>query len=223
MNPYYTHESEVGSVYDVASYSRFKPIATALAALAFAFFSGLGAVYFWNPDLIDPNPSEIWVEAHQDAKDLMTDHPIGTKVGVGLSALFSALCLAMSLSCICNSISGNYHIRVGEGGVSLRVPDALWGVLEKDIPWSEISELRVIQEKRLGALSRSAGNLGGEIELHLYDGTTHDIRLDHFKQDAWLIHQRIQEMKEVRPSDLSEDDANWQVDNDQQFTLQDVR
>ena len=167
MNPYYTHESEVGSVYDVASYSRFKPIATALAALAFAFFSGLGAVYFWNPDLIDPNPSEIWVEAHQDAKDLMTDHPIGTKVGVGLSALFSALCLAMSLSCICNSISGNYHIRVGEGGVSLRVPDALWGVLEKDIPWSEISALRVIQEKRLGALSRCAGNLGGEIEkLH---------------------------------------------------------
>jgi hypothetical protein len=223
MNPYYSHESEVGPVYDVADYSRFKPIVTAITALMFAACAGFFAIYFWNPDLITENPSEMFVDAHEDAKNMMKEHPIGTKVGVGLSGMFSGLCLAMAISCMCNSISGRYHIRVGEGGISLRVPDGLTTVLEKDIPWSEISQLKVIQEKRVGALSRNAGNTGGEIEVHLYDGTSHDIRLEHFKQDAWLIHQRIDEVKDMRSSSIDEDDTNWQVDNDQSFTLQEVR
>ena len=161
MNPYYSHESDVGPVYDVATYSRVKPIVTAITALAFAFFTGLGAVYFWNPDLIDPEPSEMWADAHQEAKDMMKDHPIGLKVGVGFTALFSAFCLAMTISFLCNSVSGQYHIRVGEGGISLRVPNGLASVLEKDVPWSDIARLKVIQEKRVGAMSRNAGNTGG--------------------------------------------------------------
>ena len=62
------------------------------------------------------------------------------------------------------------------------------------------------------------------IQLQLNDGTSHGIRLDHFKQDAWLIHQRIDEMKDLQPSALGEDDdSHWQVDNDENFTLQEVR
>ena len=200
MHSYYAHESEVGPVYDVANFSRSKSLMLAFASLVFAGLVGFGAVYFWNPDWIASEPSVIWADAHQETKDLMRQHPLGVKIGVTVASLFSVLCLAMTASCVANAVSADYYIRVGEGGLSLRVPDGLWSTYQRDIPWPDVAQLKVVQEKRFGALSRNDGNIGGELQLRTHDGTTRIVRLDQFRQDAWLIHQRIEEAKDMHPS-----------------------
>ena len=150
MHSYYARESEVGPVYDVANFSRFKSIMMALAALVFAGLVGFGAVYFWNPGWIVSEPSEIWANAHQETKDLTRQHPLGVKIGVAVASLFTGLCLVMSISCVANAVSADYYIRVGEGGLSLRVPDGLLGTYQRDIAWPEIAQLNVVQEKTFG-------------------------------------------------------------------------
>ncbi len=202
MSPYYASESEVGPVFDVANYSRAKAIKMAVISMIFAGVTGLGAVYVWNPDWINPNPSEIWADAHQETKNLKLQYPTGVKVGVGIAGSLAALFFLMSLSCVANASSGDYHIRAGEGGISLKVPDGVFGTLEKDIAWEDITKLTVVQEKYLGSMSRNAGNIGGELQIRARDGFARDIRLDDFRQDAWLIHQRIQEARETRPAEL---------------------
>ncbi len=62
-------------------------------------------------------------DATQETKDLMRSHPQGVKIGVAIVSLFVILCLAGTVSCAANAASGDYYIRVGEGGPSLRVPD----------------------------------------------------------------------------------------------------
>jgi hypothetical protein len=203
MTGYYAHDSQFGPVFDVANYSRFKAIKTALISLGFGCMIGLGAAYFWNPDWVVSNPSEIWADAHQETKDLIRQHPLGVKVSAGCAALFATFCFAAAISLLANAVSNDFYIRVGEGGISLRVPDGLLGTFHRDLPWSEVDTLTVVQEKRLGAMSRNAGNTGGELQLRTREGFVKDIRLDQFRQDAWLIHQRIEEAREMRVADFS--------------------
>jgi len=203
MNAYYAHESEVGPVFDVARYSRGKSIWIGLVAIGFASLIGLAAVYVWNPDWINSNPSKIWAEAHQETKDLMRQHPQGTKAGVAVAGLFSLLVAGAGLSCFAGAVSGGFYIRVGEGGMSLRVPDGFVGTFERDIPWSDVSKLVVVQVNQLGAMSRNAGNLGGELVLQTHDGLKRVLPLNYFKEDAWLIHQRMNEAREMRPAELT--------------------
>jgi hypothetical protein len=198
MNSYYGHESAVGPVFDVAHYSPFKATLLALTWLGFAAFVGLGAAYAWNPDWIISQPHEVFAEAHQEAKGWLGDHPWGVTIGVGLAAFFALLGLAGAASCLVAAWSGNFYLRAGAGGLSLRVPDLLAGATERDLAWSEIESLTVVQEKHLGSLSQSAGNLGGELQLCTHDGWSHDIRLDEFREDAWLIYERIEEAREMQ-------------------------
>jgi hypothetical protein len=203
MNPYYAHESAVGPVFDVAHHSRFKALVMGLIALGFAGLISWGAAYFWNPDWVVSEPSQGFAEAHQEAKDFAQQHPWGVITGVGIAALFALLCVAGAASCVVEAVSGDYYIRAGEGGLSMRVPGRLFGVLQRDFHWSEIADLTVIQRKRMGSMSRSAGNLGGELQLRTHDGFSRDVRLDHFREDAWLIYQRIEEAMEMRPAVLA--------------------
>ncbi len=62
-------------------------------------------------------------DATQETKDLMWIHPQGVKIGVAIASLFVILCLAGTVSCAANAASSEYYIHVGEGGLSLRVPD----------------------------------------------------------------------------------------------------
>jgi hypothetical protein len=199
MNSYYAHESAVGPVFDVAHYSRLKALWMALLWLGFAGFVGLGAAYAWDPDWINSSPSADWAKAHQELKDFLLDHPWGVNVGVGLAVMFAVLGLTAGVSCLVSLVSGNYYVRVGEGGISLRVPDVL-GALERDLAWSEIALLKVVQEKYLGSLSQSSGNIGGELQLRTHDGWSRDVRLDHFREDAWLIYNRIEEARQMSAS-----------------------
>jgi len=203
MNPYYAHESDVGAVFDVAHYSSRKALFMAFVGVVFAAFVGAAAAYVWKPDWFIRKPPVWYADAHQDVKDLMRQHPTGAKIGVGVAGLFAAVFFLAAASCVFNALSGNYYIRVGENGLSLRLPDSFFTAYERDLGWPDIAKVTVVQEKRFGALSQSSGNLGGELQLRLRDGDRRDLRLDHFREDAWLIYNRIQEAQEMQPAILA--------------------
>lgn len=207
LNAYYAHDSEVGPVFDVARYSRGKSLWMGIIGIGFAALVGLAAAYVWSPDRIISHPSQAWAKAHQQTKDLMRQHPQGTKVGVAIAGLFGLLFLAAGLSAVAQAGSGDYFVRAGEGGLSLRVPAGLLSVFERDIAWENVAKLKVIQEKQLGSLSRNAGNLGGLMQLKTHDGLDRAIPLVCFKEDAWLIHQRILEARETRAAELTPESA----------------
>ncbi len=164
LNAYYAHDSEVGPVFDVARYSRAKSLWMGLGGIVIAILVGLAAAYVWNPDWINSKPSKIWANAHQETKDLMRQHPQGTKVGVAFAGLFGLLFLAAGFSAVVQGVSGDYFIRVGEGGLSLRMPAGMLGAFERDIPWDDVDQLKVVQERQIGALSRNAGKMGGYMQ-----------------------------------------------------------
>jgi hypothetical protein len=203
MNPYYARESDVGPVFDVAHYSSRKAIGTAVIGLVFGALVALAAAYVWAPDRVLAHPPKWYADAHQEAKDAIRQHPFGFHVGVGVAALFAALCVAGAASCLVNATTGNYYVRVGEGGVSLRVPDGIFSTFERDLAWSDIAKLKVVQEKQIGAMSKGSGNLGGRLELRTYDGLNKILRLDHFREDAWLIYKRIDESREMQTAVLA--------------------
>jgi hypothetical protein len=203
MNPYYANESSVGAVFDVAHFSRFKALKMAVVGFVFAALVGVAAVYVWNPDWLLPRPPSWFADANQDVKDLARQHPLGLKIGVGVAALFALIFAAASLSCIVNAYSGAYFIRVGENGLSLRLPDTFFSTFERDIDWSQVDKLTVVQEKYVGSLSRNAGNIGGELRLRTHDGLNRALRLDCFREDAWLIHQRIEEAMNTQAAVLA--------------------
>lgn len=203
MNPYYAHESGVGPVFDVAHFSRFKSLWMGVVGLIFAAVVGLAATYVWSPDSIIPHPPEWFMDGNKEVKDLAQQHPLGVKIGVGTAGLFALLFTAAGLSGIASAFCGEYYIRVGEQGISFRLPDGLVKCFERDIQWSEIDKITVVQEKYIGSMSRNAGNIGGEIRLRTHDGLDRALRIDCFREDAWLIHQRIEEAMNTRPAVLT--------------------
>ena len=203
LNPYYSHESEVGPVFDVAKYSPGKSVWMGIIGILFAGFLGVAAAYVWNPDWLIQNPSKAWAKSHEDTKDLMRKHPQGAKVGVAIAGMFSLLFLAAGLSAVAEAFSGDYYIRAGEGGLSLHVPTGLWGDFTHDIPWDDVADLTVVQERRVGALSRNAGNVGGYIKLKTHDGLNRVLSLATFKEDAWLICERINEARDTQIAELA--------------------
>jgi hypothetical protein len=200
LNAYYSHESAVGPVFDVAHFSPFKSLWMAIVGLGFGVAIGVAAAYVWNPDWLVPRPPEWFADANREARDWMQEHPLGVQIGVGVAGLFSLLLVAAALSGIANALSGSFYIRVGVNGLSLRVPDGFIGKFERDLDWSEIAKLTVVQEKYVGSLSRNAGNIGGELQLRTHDGLNRVLRLDCFREDAWLIYQRIEEAMNTRPA-----------------------
>jgi hypothetical protein len=200
MNPYYAHESSVGPVFDVAHFSRFKSLWMGVVGLIFAAVVAVAATYVWSPDWIVPNPPDWFMDGNKEIKDLAREYPTGVKIGVGTAGLFALLFAAAGLTGIANAFCGDYYIRVGERGLSFRVPDSFFTAFERDIEWAQIAEITVVHEKYIGSMSRNAGNVGGEIRLRTYDGSDRVLRLDCFREDAWLIHQRIEEAMETRPA-----------------------
>lgn len=203
MNPYYAHESSVGPVFDVAHFSRFRSLWMGIVGLGFAAVVGVAAVFVWNPDWIVPHPPDWFLDGNQEIKDLAREHPLGVKIGVGTAALFALVFAAAGLSGIASAYSGKYYIRVGERGMSLRLPDSFFSSFERDLDWSQIDQLTVVQEKTIGSMSRNAGNVGGELCIRTHDGLDRSLRLDCFREDAWLIHQRIDEAMNSRPAVLA--------------------
>lgn len=202
MSSGYAHESEIGPVFDVATFSPRKAIITAIVGTCFAAAVGGMAVYVWNPDWIVSNPAYGMTKANQEIRDLWRDHPRWCAVGVSVAGLLSAFLAAVSGKCWWDAWSGGYYLRASEAGLAMFVPNG-WGLLKLHVPWTEVEQVTVTQEKRLGSLSRSAGNIGASLSLRLSDGREYELRLDHFRQDGWLIHERLQEAQQMRAAALT--------------------
>ena len=202
LNPYYAHESSVGPVFDVAHFSRFRSLWMGLVGLAFAAVLAIVAAFFWNPDWIVPHPPHWFLDGNREIKSIAHQHPLGLAIGVGAAALFALIFAAAGLSGILSAYSGKYYIRAGERGMSLRLPDSFFSSFDRDFEWSEIAQLTVVQERLVGSMSRNAGNIGGELRIRTEDGLDRVLRLDCFREDAWLIHQRIEDAMDTRPAVL---------------------
>lgn len=203
MNPYYASESEVGPVFDVATFSPIKAVAMGLSGLVFAALVGGAALYMWNPTWLVPQPPQPLAEANREIARLWRDHPQGMKYGVGGAGCVAVFFAMISCSYWYQACTGPTYFRVGEGGISFRTSRG-FGALALDLPWDEITQLKVVQEKRLGALSRNAGNLGGYLTLRTRSHGSLYVGLNDFREPAHLIYDRIQEAMQTRPADLSE-------------------
>jgi hypothetical protein len=203
MNAYYAHETDVGSVFDAAHFTPHKAIFAGLIALGVAGFIGIVATFVWDPAWLIHDPPKEIANAVHEAKEFTQLHPQGVTIGVAIAAVLGLVIAAAGLSCILEAVTGNYYIRVGEDGLSLRVPEGFFTAFQRDYSWEEIAKLTVVQEKYLGSLSQSAGNIGGELRLRTHDGRERSLRLDHFREDAWLIYNRIQEAQRMQPALLA--------------------
>ena len=109
--------------------------------------------------------------------------------------------------------SGDYFLRVGPGGVVLRMPQGLdlaqagFGskVVSLALRWEEIHHLTVTSQKQLGSLSRNAGNIGSSIHLRLTSGKKYCFDTSMLSLPGYLIHQRIEEAREMVVSDVGFD------------------
>jgi len=202
MNPYYARESEVGPVFDVATFSRRKALAMGLAGLVFAVLVGAVALYVWKPNLVIPHAPKWFADGNRETLQLWKDHPVGTPLCVGGAGLFAALFLGGSLSYLYQALTGDFYVRVGEGGISFRVPQG-FSTLAFDLPWDEILKLTVTQQKQLGSLSQNAGNIGGYFTVRTRSHGNLFVCLNDFREPAHLIHRRIQEARETRPAELA--------------------
>ena len=201
MNAYYARESEVGPVFDVATFSPSKALALGFSGLVLAVLVGAAALYVWNPNLVFPHAPKWFADGNRETLQLWKDYPRGTPLCVGGVGLFAALFLGGSLSYLYQAFTGVFYVRVGEGGISFRVPQG-FSTLALDLPWDEILKLTVTQVKQFGALSRNAGNIGGHFTLRTRSHGNLYVCLNDFREPAHLIYSRIQEARETRPAEL---------------------
>lgn len=202
MNPEYAFQSDVGPVFDVATFSRGKSLMTGVTGVVFGALIGGAALYVWNPDWVVSDPPKWFADAHQDVRDVWRTHPRITAISVSTAAALAGLCAVAAVCCINGALWGTYYLRAGEGGISLRVPDGL-GTLAADLSWQEIAKLTVVQEKKFGSMSRNSGNVGASLSIRTCAGKKYYCRLDAFSQPGYLIHQRIEEAREMRPAVLA--------------------
>jgi hypothetical protein len=201
MNPYYARESEVGPVFDVATFSRGKALGMGITGLVFGVVVAAAVVYAWNPTRIMPRPPRQLADLNRETARLWRDHPQAMPYGLSTAGLVAAFFLVASGAYLYQSLTGDMYLRVGEGGLSLRVPNG-FHPLELDLPWNEIDQLTVTQRRQVGALSRNAGNLGGDLTLRTRSHGQVFVGLDDFREPAHLIYNRIQEARQTRPAEL---------------------
>ncbi len=215
MNPYYAHPSAVGPVFDVAHFSRWKSLHMGLAAAVFGVLATALLVVAWKPDLVFDKPPKIVEDLHKETLELREKKPWYALGGTAIVGLVAFVGIAGACCSLGNAIGGNYYFRAGPGGLSLRVPGTLdwkalglrYRVIEMDVPAEWIESWEIVQGKRIGSLSGSAGNLYGLFSMKLDDGRHIGFGLDCFREPARIIYDRIKESQQMVPARLDEEPA----------------
>ena len=207
MNPFYAHESSVGPVFDVATWSQRKALVMAVVCLigGIAFTAAAGQA--WAPNLFFEEPPEALESLNREIADLRQEHFWGTQIGIGFVAFIGFLGLAGACSSTVNFLSGDYYFRAGPGGISLRVPNGLdltkFGltckVLQLDLANDEIHDWLITQHKRAGAMSRDAGNIMAFLKIETVAGKKYEFSLDHFREPARIISSKIEDALQMVP------------------------
>jgi hypothetical protein len=209
MNPFYAHESSVGPVFDVATWSQRKALVMAIICLIGGLAFAGGAAYAWTPSLFIDEPPEA-------LESLKQEHAWGTHMGIGFVAFIGFLGLAGACSSTVNFFSGDYYFRAGAGGISLRVPNGLdlttFGltskVLQLDLSNQEIDNWVIVQHKRTGAMSRDAGNVMAFLKLKTVAGKKYEFSLDHFREPARIISSKIEDARQMVPLGYGEPETS---------------
>jgi hypothetical protein len=152
-------------------------------------------------------------ELNDETRQTWQEHPWAVRGGIGVAGLLGVFLLLAGISSLRDAFQSDYFFRVGKGGISVRVPQGIslrhFGlvsdVLSLEAAWEDIERLNIVQVKRFGSLSRTAGNIGGEARITLRGGRTTTFSLDNFSQPAWLIHQRINETTDMVPAVLGDE------------------
>lgn len=214
MNPYYARESAVGPVFDVAHAKRANPFEIGrVVALVLAILVAAAVVFVLNPVWFKGVLPESIEELEDAVRDGWRDHPVWMWVGVGVGGCIAYVLASVFVADVISMFQGEFYLRSGPGGLSIRVPNGLasgilpWcEILEIDLNWSDIDRWKVTQNKRLGAISANAGNLDAHLEIWTDDGTKHWVPLDYFREPARLIYDRMQQSIEWVPMAFDSDE-----------------
>lgn len=207
VNPCYAHDSAVGPVFDVATWSRAK--AWSMAAFAPVLFLLLAAalVFAWKPTLVVDKPPKPIESFHQETLKFAKRQPWVAYGVSGAVGLFAFVTLVGSVALTADAMKSDYYFRVGPGGFSLRLPDGLdWsqcGMAVKrfdwDIPADQIAEWTIVQRKQLGSMSRHAGNISADLVIRTTDGKKKRFGLDGFREPGHIIYGKIKDAVQMVP------------------------
>lgn len=213
MSPFYSHESAVGPVFDVATWSRSKTWFMAVIALAFGLVLVTAMILAWKPALLLDAPPEIVADIHQETKKLAEENPWAAYSGSAVVGLLAFFALAAACASTIDAVRGGHYFRVGPGGISLRVPHGLdfsrfclvFEKLELDLPMHKIDDWTVVQHKQFGSTSRNSGNVTAFLKIQLTDGTKQEFNLDCFREPASVIHSKINDALHMVPAQFGSD------------------
>lgn len=206
INPAYAHDSSVGPVFDVGAWAPpgwCSP--STIMALAAGSATAAAAAAVLLPDILSLQALEWAAPLRSEIELAWKSYPWWMGGGALLAVAVAYLFLAGGIAHLRLRSRGEFYLRTGPGGLSMRVPDGLsmltpsFAVLELDAAWDDVAEWRVVQHKRLGSISPNAGNLDAELRIVLRDGRRHVIDLSWFREPARIIWNRIQEAVEMVP------------------------
>ncbi len=207
MNPYYARESKVGPVFDVATWNARFAFAAIFFAIAMFVVCGSAAYVVASPASLAKAKSQTVKDFHKALVDFKKDHPTWAGAIVVVAGVLAWFGFAGTFAMASDFLQPNFYLRIGPGGISLRLPHGLdvkklcfaTEKLELDLPWNEIADWKVMQTRRLGSLSPNAGNVSADMTINLHNGKRHWIDLNIFKENGRIIWQRISEAAEMAP------------------------
>ncbi|MHB8969814.1 MAG: hypothetical protein ACYC3X_08895 [Pirellulaceae bacterium] len=212
MSPAYAHESKVGPVFDITSWSPSKSIWMGLVGLVFAAVLLATATFLWHPKIMAGKMPPGTENVIGDAIKAHRTHRWAMRGSIAVTGALGCLFGAAAIAGLRDGFSGGYYFRAGTDGLSLRLPRGLsWqhgglrsAALELDLPWDEIEGLTVTQVKQLGSLSRNAGNVSADLKIVMRTGQKHTISLDGLEAAAYLIHERLNEARQMVSADVGQ-------------------
>ncbi len=207
VNPYYARESAVGRVFDVGTW-RHRAILGCVVCVAMAALFAAATFCAVFPETLGDPASEAIVELQAEIVQAHVDYPWFMLAGEIVGGLLAWMFLMMAVSSLIVRSQGPFYLRVGPGGISMRLPGgiSMWNprhkILERDLAWSEIEHWEIVQHKQFGSLSANSGNLEAELNLRLPGGERHSISLSWFREPARVVWSKIQDAMEMTPMDL---------------------
>ncbi len=220
MNPYYARPSKVGPVFDVATWNTRFAFMSIFMSLGMLLVFSAAAYLFYDPSLLAKSDAKILRDLHRETLSLWKDHPNYAQAGLGVGVFLAYFGLAAAVAMVSDFFDPNFYLRVGSGGMSLRVPNGLDFLklgfvtqkLELDLPWHEINNWQVTQKKQFGAMSANAGNISAHLTIRTTAGKKYLISLDHFKENGHIIWKRMGDASEM--TSLQFDTAPESTTND---------
>jgi len=209
VNPYYASESAVGPVFDVATWRKSKLLSANFAfALGMFVVCGTVTVVMLYPGVLNYFAQEWATSLRRTIDEGYRDHLWPLRGGTFVCALLTYMGFAVGIADRIALSQGEFYLRAGPGGFSLRVPNGLdsfcpwYKIHALDVAWNDIERWKIVQRKQFGAISPNAGNLGADLHLRLKNGRRHTIRLNDFREPGRIIWRKIEDAVEMVPMDF---------------------